>query len=77
MLDTNTDFTDDEFATAFDVADELFPSAYDGWMLALDDLDPRFVKTARKVVRALGLSWPPYLPEFEEVALDRQRKAAR
>lgn len=70
----------DDFECYFGVADELWPDegvspAYSykaeaEFTMTLDDLDKQFVKRAKRAAEALGLSWPPYLPEAEEFALD-------
>ena len=52
------------FWNYFNAADEL-----DGG-LTLEELDRRFVRSARDAAAALGLPWPPYLAAAEDYALD-------
>lgn len=60
----------------FNVADEIYesisgpPVTHPFPALTLEDLDQDFVARAREAADAFGLSWPPYLPEAEEFALD-------
>ena len=56
------------FTVLFDVADEL-----DGG-LTLGDLDARAIEEARRAAARFGLSWPPWLAECEEFALDHHRE---
>ena len=79
-------FTDKEkqlFWTYFDIADEIYISESshpsnprtEGFPpLTLQDLDQRFVKQAGRAAREFGLSWPPYMPEAEEYALDHRKE---
>jgi hypothetical protein len=68
-----------DFQAYFNVADELWEDARHARLtrdtyrfppMTLEDLDPKHVAKAEKAANELGLSWPPYLPEAEEFALD-------
>lgn len=81
-MSKNREFAYDErmaFWDYFNCADEIYesisgPVVTTPWPpLTLADLDPTFVERARQAADKFGLSWPPYLPEAEEFALDNPK----